>query len=228
VFTYLSWISTYLYSNDNTKDLLKSSSVVRSLFLNSKDFSYKSYWFEQSFIFESIVLGLVIYKVVTIFRINRHVHIIILTFENAGKNIFIYLMILFPIILGFTLVGMNIWGPYLSDYRNFSNAFVAILFFTLGRINFNFFLGHTETSELMEYNYVWGIIFVVLFFIVVIYFLLTVFLAIYADSYRSTLIREGYPEDMAKYTKWNYKGRKSRLINRLYYLGTWMAARQDS
>lgn len=88
------------------------------------------------------------------------------------------MIILTPILIAFTLIGMSIWGQFLDSYKDFDDALISILFFTLG---------HTDIEQLLRYNNAWATIFIIVFFLFVIYFMLPVFAAIYTDSYRQTV-----------------------------------------
>ena len=37
------------------------------------------------------------------------------------------------ILVGMTVIAMNIWGPYMIEYKNFSDAFIAVLFIHMGK-----------------------------------------------------------------------------------------------
>ena len=82
------------------------------------------------------------------------------------------------------------------EYSTFTHALVATMLFTVGR---------ASTEDLMWYNSIWGVLYVVFFFFFVVYFLLTVFMGIYSEAYRLTMITQGHPDDLAPDTKWKFK-----------------------
>ncbi len=57
---------------------------------------------------------------------------------------------------------------------------------------------------MLSYNSVLSVIFMTLFFIFVLFFLFTVFISLYAESFRNTVINFGYPEDQIK-KEWSMK-----------------------
>lgn len=84
------------------------------------------------------------------------------------------------------MIGISIWGPFSSQYRSFEEAFISVLFFTLGQ---------TDMFSLMKVYEVWSILYMTIFFLIMIYLIISTFIAIYADSYRLTILAEGYPDD---------------------------------
>lgn len=39
------------------------------------------------------------------------------------------------VLLGMTAVAMTIWGPYLIEFKSLRDAFLAVLYFSMGMIN---------------------------------------------------------------------------------------------
>ena len=74
--TLTSFILTYLVSSQASEEIVKSNTYI--------DLTNKSYWYEESFIVDSIALCLIFYKLLTIARINRSIHNILVSFENVS------------------------------------------------------------------------------------------------------------------------------------------------
>jgi len=62
-------------------------------------------------------------RMVTYLRISNKLRLIVDAFEIAIKDIVIYLTIFMPITIGFAMVFMIIWGPYISFFSVFSESF---------------------------------------------------------------------------------------------------------
>ena len=58
-------------------------------------------------------------RMVTYLRISNKLRLIVDAFEIAIKDIVIYLTIFMPITIGFAMVFMIIWGPYISFFSVF-------------------------------------------------------------------------------------------------------------
>ena len=56
-------------------------------------------------------------------------------------------------------------------------------------------IGQTNFSEMEHYNFIWSYIFISIFYLCVIYVLISAFMTIYVDSFRRVNILEGPPEE---------------------------------
>lgn len=88
------------------------------------------------------------------------------------------------VMIGMTIVAINVWGPYMVEFKNFSDAFLAIFFLHMGLLNFEF---------MRYYNVVWSFGFVIIYTIFVIYILLSSFMTFFIDSYRRVTLQHGQP-----------------------------------
>ena len=88
------------------------------------------------------------------------------------------------VMIGMTIVAINVWGPYMVEFKNFSDAFLAIFFLHMGLLNFEF---------MRYYNVVWSFGFVIIYSIFVIYILLSSFMTFFIDSYRRVTLQHGQP-----------------------------------
>ena len=92
--------------------------------------------------------------------------------------------IIVPCIIGFAIVGWKLWGVYVWEYSTFNKAVLSTLLLLIGI---------TKQDDLTRASEIGTVIYMLIFFILMIYFALSVFLAIYADSLRITLLHLGYP-----------------------------------
>jgi len=42
------------------------------------------------------------------------------------------MLIIIPLFCGFALIGMGVWGSNLREFHTFENAFLSVLFLTMG------------------------------------------------------------------------------------------------
>lgn len=43
-----------------------------------------------------------------------------------------FILFIAIIMTGMTIIAMNIWGPYMLEFKIFSDAFISVLFFQMG------------------------------------------------------------------------------------------------
>lgn len=65
-------------------------------------------------IIDSFLLLFVFYNIMNVFRLNRYPHVMMTTLERAIKQVIVYLLLLVPILLGFSLIGWKLWGASIS------------------------------------------------------------------------------------------------------------------
>jgi len=96
-------------------------------------------------------------------------------------------VLLGPILIGFILLSMNIWGPFLKNYHTFEQGLVSLLFLVLGAF---------DTEELMKYEPGWTVGFIILFFFFILFFLASFYGAFYMDAYRIVRIYWNFGDRM--------------------------------
>ena len=158
------------------------------------DFTYIAYLYKLIFILESYLLNLILLKLLQSFSVFKIVRIVILSIGLSLRMMVAYTIIFFPILIWFAVIGMEIWGPFSSDYKNFLQSFISTMYFMLGQSN---------AYSLVEYNRVWTLIYMTVFFLIFSHMVIWIIVAIYSDSYRLIILAEGYQEEKKKET--NYK-----------------------
>lgn len=77
---------------------------------------------------------------------------------------------------------MNTWGPNILSYQSFSDAFIAVLFLSMGLTNFD---------DLRSYNFIWSYIYFIVYSVFIVYILISAFMIIFIDSFRRIIIQNG-------------------------------------
>ena len=106
-----------------------------------------------------------------------------------------YSIILFPILIGFCFVGMNLWGAQSQEYSTFQNAFISIILLAVGK---------ADVINLVSIDYYWTLLFLTFFYFVIVFFLISVFLGIFIDSYRLVIMDLGY--SFGRQNAWKLSG----------------------
>lgn len=176
----ISYITIYNSSQQNSNgfseaDLFRNNNYV--------DLSQNADNFKNYMRFESILIAFLIVRCLTVFTINKRFNILIKTIESAFTDIFNYSIILFPILLGFALLAQTIYGSEMVDFSNFGRSFISVLLLTIGQVNW-------ETMDYVAPNMT--LPFLLIFYMIIVYFLLSLFLAIYIDNYRTVVLDIGF------------------------------------
>lgn len=124
------------------------------------------------------------YKVINVFRINRKIDVMLSSIEKAMTLVLAFVFFIGIVMIGMTIIALNIWGPFMVEFKNFSDAFLAIFFLHMGLLNFEY---------MRYYNVYWSFGFVIIYTIFVIYILLSSFMTFFIDSYRRVTLQHGQP-----------------------------------
>ena len=177
-FVFINFILIHVASDKTTDEILNSSEYI--------DLVHKGVLYDNIFILESILLFLLVLKILNVLTIIKSVRIIVKSISFAFKQVMTYMLIIMPLFIAFTIIGMGIYGAAIDEYSTFTKSFVSVLFFTVGQ---------TDTIELFKFNVMWTVIYVVIVTLVIIYLLISSFIAVYTDAYIRTIMVEGYPEE---------------------------------
>jgi hypothetical protein len=93
----------------------------------------KSNYYHTCYYIESLILGAVLIKIFSFFKLLRKFKIFYISIENGFSIFGTYLIYLFCILVIFSVIANIIWGPYIAEFKYFSNSLVQILLFSLGK-----------------------------------------------------------------------------------------------
>lgn len=193
VFSYI----TIYYSNQQSGAADSEKNIFTNI--NYVDLSTSANYFNKYFIYDSILIALLILRCFTVFKINKRFNILIKTIESAQTDIFNYSIILFPILLGFAATAQSIYGNQLVEFSTFGRAFISILLLTIGLVNWQ---NMQECSPQMTLP------FLLIFYMIIVFFLQSLFLGIYIDNYRTVILELGFLYEnepswtVREYIKW--------------------------
>jgi len=139
--------------------------------------------YEMVFFYQSIALGLLIFRIVYFLKMNAEFEIIFMTLEKTGKMILTYCGLVVPIIFAFAISGMILWASLSASFVSIDQAFLSCILLALGRFDRNI---------LIDAEYIPTIIFLTIYYLFVIFFLITVLVGLYVDNYRVTMMDYGY------------------------------------
>jgi len=167
-----------------------------------KEFYNLKYFFSTDKLYDIILFFMSYIRVIGYFihnpKTRDFLNFIFDSLEKIG-----YFMVFYMIVLIFLCVFCNnLFGLYFNPFKDFLSSFSYILLFCIGH-------NHLISSEYNNYN-IWEMIFIFMIFIILVFFLNSVFVGIYLESFRLQGWKSGYSNQEKK-----QKGIFEKLINRL-------------
>ena len=172
------------YLNWSTKELLSQSKFI--------DIMEKSVIFNNIMILDSILLLLLSSKIISIWTILDSVRILLKIVSLSIISIFSYVIVLMPIILSLSVIGVCVYGPYTDYYRTLTESYMSVLFLLFGQWN---------VSELLKISSFWTIFYVLFTILISVILINGSFFCAIVYSFTSVTHNNGYPdEDKDKWT----------------------------
>lgn len=108
-----------------------------------------------------------------------------------------YIIILLPILCGFAIIGIVLWGDISTDFSKDANAFISIIALSLG---------HFDIRILEEGDVYLTATFLTCYYFFLIFFLITVFASLMIDLYRIMTMEQGIREGKGEeeFSKWQF------------------------
>jgi hypothetical protein len=138
--------------------------------------------FQDFLALETIALVFVLFKVVDGLRINKKFNHIVQTMLNSSQLLCIFFCVNLLIQLALTPLAMAVWGHQLAGYKDFDNGMVSVMmiFYSKGNLN-----------SLLEINYIWSFIFLLIYYFLTIFLSLGAFHQIQVDSLKRVVLING-------------------------------------
>jgi uncharacterized membrane protein len=129
---------------------------------------------DQAFVLSLGVLAFIAtIRMLEVLSTLKHLKAIVDIFRKCGKDLFWYGLSFVQIFLGFCGLGLLLFGSQLESYRNLYQCMGTLFIAMIGKSRF---------SEINETNPVLAKVFFILYVLIVVYFFLTIFLAIIGAS----------------------------------------------
>jgi hypothetical protein len=133
-----------------------------------------------------INLVILVYRLIKCLKISTKLAFIVSYIENTFTYLVLYFACLLPLLLSLSFMLMAVWGPFMPEYTSFSYALISQMLMMLGKI---------DTYILMAYNPRFGLIYIILIFLVSYYFLYITLFSIHVSEYQKNVRERGYPGD---------------------------------
>jgi hypothetical protein len=154
-----------------------------------------SYQFNNIFFIESLLFAAVSLKILDFLQLNDYIKLFFNSIDLGFSRFSKYMLIITCVYLFYASICMIVWGPFIEEYSSFGNAFIQLFLMSMG---------YYDISNLVRHCAGWGITILLSFFLVVIIFLFTAFISLYAESLRNVVTKLGYPED-EELNQWTLK-----------------------
>jgi len=139
--------------------------------------------YQSIFFYQAITAALLLVRTIYFLKMNSEFEIIFVTLEKTGKLIVTYCMLVIPLVMAFAISGMILWSAYSPSFVSLDQAFLSCILLALGRFDRNI---------LIEADYIPTIVYLTVYYLFVIFFLITVLVGLYVDNYRLTMMDYGY------------------------------------
>eukprot|EP00349_Pseudokeronopsis_sp_Brazil_P009550 CAMPEP_0202968718 /NCGR_PEP_ID=MMETSP1396-20130829/14130_1 /ASSEMBLY_ACC=CAM_ASM_000872 /TAXON_ID= /ORGANISM="Pseudokeronopsis sp., Strain Brazil" /LENGTH=105 /DNA_ID=CAMNT_0049695353 /DNA_START=73 /DNA_END=390 /DNA_ORIENTATION=- len=104
--------------------------------------------------------------------------------DRAIVFIIAMLVVVIPIITGFTYFMYIMFGPQLKEYSTFGDSLTSMLLQSLG---------NQQTEGIYRSNFIVAVIWTYIYWAFIYFFLITSFMAVFVISYEETVKEQGYP-----------------------------------
>lgn len=138
--------------------------------------------FQTQIILECLLIFGDIFKFANIFSLNPRFKLFFNYIVLCFRKTIVYFIVVLFLIISFSIFSNNLWGYYTSDYKDIWISITGTLLFSIGHFN----------GTAYDNNYmIWNIIYILLFFMVFIYFIMTSFVGLYMECYRLNNLQSG-------------------------------------
>ena len=180
----------YLYQDDSFFGKLTELEHI-----TEREYYPIAHSYELSLIYESIVFILLFLRVIPFFSFYSRIKMILHYLRLALVKISVYFLIYIILIIFFAIYAHVLIGTQKQDYSNYSSSLLFVLLLSLSHYDLVIF----ETSD---QNYM--VVFMFLFYIIVVFFIMSSFFGIIIESYRLSALKFGNNYSM-RFSKKNVK-----------------------
>jgi hypothetical protein len=158
--------------------------------------TYKiAFYYNEIFFLESILFEGVSIKLLDFLILNDNFKLFSTCIHVGLKTFFKYILIIILTYTCFGVVSHLLFGPYIEDYESIISSFRSILLISTG---------YFDLRNMMMYNSGWGTFYFLAFFILILLFLNVIFISLFAESVKITVVQQGYPDDYEN-NNWQFK-----------------------
>lgn len=184
----VSFLIKFIYCNNEDK----LYSITSTTYLDTYTLAL---WFNRVFFVESLLFAAVSVKLLNFFKFIDYINLFYSVIIRSCKILSKFALFYTAILVVFACIATITWGPYSQDYDNLGSSFLNILLLTIGFINIH---------VMMSYDSGWTVVFLLTLFIFIMFFMFSIFIAVFSETERNVVTHIGYPQDN-KYTSWQLR-----------------------
>lgn len=185
----ISFIMKMIYCRNNPDDFYNPGNETQ------KDTYQIAFYYNEIFFIESVLFEGVSIKLLDFLILNDNFKLFSTCIHVGLKSFFKYILLVILTYTFFAVVSHLLYGPFIQDYESVLSSFRSILLISTGYLDLN---------NLMMYNSGWGTFYFLAFFILILLFLNVVFISLFAESVKITVVQQGYPDDYDN-NNWQFK-----------------------
>jgi len=167
IWTIVIWRSTTL-TQKNTRDWLAISSS------HFYSFTEIATVYLNGYCIEGILGVLVMYRLISFFRLSRSVYLMWTTMGKALKVLFFVCAFFLPTCLGIIFMFHSLYGPYVSDYALLSRTLLRYYLMTEGDL---------DLETLLKIEPTWMLLLMILVYTVVVFVVFNLLTVVVVDAY---------------------------------------------
>lgn len=180
------------FNTDRTADLILAMDD------SGKSVGFKSFAdiardYEWLFILEGIIFSITMFRLISLFRINRTIYLL---WHTLGMTLMqgLYLCLLFvPTVWFFTICAHRIWGRESEKFESLSMSFLSVYHMSKGALNVN---------EIVKLDTILAGLFYLMLYIFVTFLLLTGFAAVFVESYYIVQLTQASQGEAFGFDRW--------------------------
>lgn len=177
-------VTVSLWLNENEKSIYEKNEFL--------DLSALGNYYKLYHNVNTMTLTLIIVRILLFFTLNKRVYILISTIQHSAKDVTSFIIILTLLVISFSMIAQSLWGIQHKSYYSFIYSILNLLLISLGHGQFEKIIGLHES---------WTVLFIICYFLLLIFFLFSLFMAIYFDAYKITRLQEGYTDNTTTWKK---------------------------
>ena len=153
------------------------------------------YYYNQIYFIESVLFEGVSLKLLDFLILNDNIKLFFDCINIGIKSFFKYCILLMTIYIGYATIAFILYGPFLDDFSTFQGSLSRMLMMSIGYYNL---------KSLITFCASWGTLYILTFFLVFILFVYIVFIGLFAEAVKKTVVQNGYPDDYDD-SQWQFK-----------------------
>jgi len=171
-----------------------AESMSNKFYLDFSSSKTLSYVYHQHLAIEAALFALLIFRLLSFARINRHIYIILTTVGVSLKKCARYFAVFLPLFVGIVVVQHTLYGRVLREYSSFTLSFATALVEYYGK----------PMDLPTDSNVPYGMAFGVVFYLIFTLGLTNCWIAVLISCYQEVRVAAGYSPKTYRWKEYKY------------------------